>query len=64
MFNVFRQFFHLINGTGNACAWHRSAKSSPRSFTNDHVLVSLANVGAFAPTGSEEIFEIDYQTSP
>lgn len=45
---------YLINGTGNACAWHKSAKFSEIPLTKDQTLVSLENVGALAPTGSTD----------
>lgn len=46
---------YLINGTGNAWAWHNRAKSSDVSRTNVQLFVSLAKVGALAPTGSIRI---------
>jgi len=43
---------HLINGTGKACAWHKSPKLCPIFLTNVLLFDSDENVGAFAPTGS------------
>lgn len=41
-----------MSGTGNACAWHNSAKLDPLYCTNMLPLDEEENVGALAPTGS------------
>lgn len=46
--------FYLISGTGNAWAWHKSAKLSPACCTNAEIFEVVENVGAFEPTGSME----------
>lgn len=44
---------HLINGTGNACAWHKRAKLVCTCRTNMLILESVEKAGALLPTGSE-----------
>lgn len=39
-------------GTGNACAWQRSAKLSPSCLLRDEISDSVENEGALEPTGS------------
>lgn len=46
---------NLMSGTGNACAWHRSAKLWFACFSNVMLFDSVENVGAFDPTGSNKL---------
>lgn len=50
--NSYYRLTNLIDGTGNACAWHSKAKLRCSSLLMVKVLVSMENEGAFAPTGS------------
>lgn len=45
-------FTYRISGTGKACAWHKSAKSSPVLRTNMLTFESVWNVGDLDETGS------------
>lgn len=47
-------YTNLINGTGNACAWHNRPKLWPTTFSNVKLFDSVENVGAFDPTGSAQ----------
>jgi hypothetical protein len=43
---------YLNAGTGRPWAWQSSPNPRPECLTNERTFVSLANVGALAPTGS------------
>lgn len=56
---VFKYYItNLINGTGNACAWHKRPKLWPTAFSKVELFSSVENVGAFDPTGSIWIAEV------
>lgn len=45
----------LINGTGNACAWHKRPKLCSEALINAELTESDENAGALDPTGSDNI---------
>lgn len=46
-------WLYLNEGTGNACAWHKTAQLLFKLVSNQARFVFGGNVGAFVPTGSK-----------
>lgn len=47
-------FTYLKEGDGYACAWHNNTKPWASFLDNDILFMSLENVGALYPMGSEK----------